>query len=157
LYHNGITLLCSEAELDTDSMKLRVKDYVVVNGAQSISTFYKNAKLLSDDLRVFTKVIALRDDDLARKITLNSNNQNAIKARDMRSNHIIMLRLKAEFEEQFPDFQFEIKRGEPRNERTPLTNEHAGRLLMAFDLNEPYSCHQVYKVFDDKYADIFGR
>jgi hypothetical protein len=158
LYHNGITLLCSEAKFDTQAMALKVTDYVVVNGAQSISTFYKNAKLLSDDLRVFTKVIALRDEDLARKITLNSNNQNAIKARDMRSNHIIMLRLKAEFEKDFSSYQFEIKRGEPRDDaKISLTNEEAGRLLMAFDLNEPYSCHQVYKVFDDKYADIFGR
>ena len=29
--------------------------------------------------------------------------------------------------------------------------------MLAFDLNEPYSCHQIYKVFDEKYADIFGR
>jgi hypothetical protein len=157
LYHNGITLLCSDAQMK-EGNKLSVKDYVVVNGAQSISTFYKNSKQLSDDLRVFTKVIALRDEELARKITLNSNNQNAIKARDMRSNHIIMLRLKAEFEKDFPAIQFEIKRGEPKDDaKFHITNEEAGRLLMAFDLDEPYSCHQVYKVFDDKYADIFGR
>lgn len=28
---------------------------------------------------------------------------------------------------------------------------------MAFDLKEPYSCHQLYRVFDEKYSEIFGR
>ncbi|HJT40834.1 MAG TPA: AIPR family protein [Sphingobium sp.] len=158
LYHNGITVLCASAEYDDTHARLNVTDYVVVNGAQSISTFYKNAKSLSDDLRVFVKVIALRDDELARKITINSNNQNAIKVRDLRSNHSIMLRLKAEFERSFTEYSFEIKRGEDTPPgKTVISNEDAGRLLMAFDLNEPYSSHQIYKVFDEKYGDIFGR
>ncbi len=158
LYHNGITILCRDARISANKNSLQIEDYVVVNGAQSISTFYKNASLLSNDLRVFVKAISLRNDELARKITINSNNQNAIKARDLRSNHNIMLRLKAEFEKNFPTYSFEIKRGEEAEEgRVSLTNEMAGRLLMAFDIGEPYSCHQIYKVFDDKYSDIFGR
>jgi hypothetical protein len=158
LYHNGITILCGNAELSEDGESLKISDYVVVNGAKSITTFYKNTKHVSDDLRVFAKVIALRDEQLARKITINSNNQNAIKARDLRSNHNIMLRLKAEFEKDEPEYAFEIKRGEePAPGKIPLSNEFAGRLLLAFDLNEPFSCHQIYKVFDEKYADIFGR
>lgn len=157
LYHNGITILCDNAEL-VDDHKLKIVDYVVVNGAQSISTFYKNSNHLTEELRVFVKVIALRDEELARKITVNSNNQNSIKARDLRSNHALMLRLKAEFESNFPDYHFEIKRGEASDsEKTLITNELAARLLLAFDLNEPYSCHQIYKLFDDRYADIFGR
>lgn len=156
LYHNGITILCDEAGIEGD--RLKVKDYVVVNGAQSISTFYKNANSLSEDLRVFVKVVALRNEQLARKITVNSNNQNSIKARDLRSNHALMLRLKAEFEKEFPEYHFEIKRGESaENGKQVLTNELAARLLLAFDLDEPYSAHQIYKLFDDKYADIFGR
>lgn len=156
LYHNGITMLCDEAKIEGD--RLRVKDYVVVNGAQSISTFFKNAASLSEDLRVFVKVVALRNEALARKITVNSNNQNSIKARDLRSNHALMLRLKAEFEKEFPEYHFEIKRGEAAEPgKQIVTNELAARLLLAFDLDEPYSCHQIYKLFDDKYADIFGR
>lgn len=156
LYHNGITILCDEAGIEGD--RLKVKDYVVVNGAQSISTFYKNANSLSEDLRVFVKVVALRNEQLARKITVNSNNQNSIKARDLRSNHALMLRLKAEFEKDFPEYNFEIKRGESaENGKQVLTNELAARLLLAFDLDEPYSAHQIYKLFDDKYTDIFGR
>lgn len=157
LYHNGITMLCDEAKI-IEGDRLRVKDYVVVNGAQSISTFFKNSASLSEDLRVFVKVVALRNETLARKITVNSNNQNSIKARDLRSNHALMLRLKAEFEKDFSEYHFEIKRGETAEPgKQVVTNELAARLLLAFDLNEPYSCHQIYKLFDDKYADIFGR
>src|SRR5690606_37992959 len=82
----------------------------------------------------------------------------SIKARDLRSNQALMLRLKAEFEKDFPEYHFEIKRGEAAEAgRQIITNELAARLLLAFDLDEPYSAHQIYKLFDDKYADIFGR
>lgn len=157
LYHNGITILCGSAKTVDNDSALEIQDYVVVNGAQSITTFFKNSLALSEDLRVFAKVIALRDEQLARKITINSNNQNAIKARDLRSNHNIMLRLKAEFDKDEPQYSFEIKRGEEAVAgRLALTNEFAGRLLLSFDLSEPYAAHQIYRVFDDKYAEIFG-
>lgn len=158
LYHNGVTLICRDATHDPDKEILRVSDYVVVNGAQSITTFFHNASRLSDDLRVFVKVIALKSEELSRKITINSNNQNSIKPRDLRSNHDIMLRLRAEFEGSDSGYHFEIKRGQPNEADLPvISNEDAGRELLAFDLNEPYSCHQIYRVFDDKYAEIFGR
>ncbi|WP_374969015.1 hypothetical protein [Terrabacter sp. BE26] len=38
-----------------------------------------------------------------------------------------------------------------------ITNNETGRALLAFDVLEPWSAHQIYKVFDEKYADIFGR
>jgi hypothetical protein len=156
LFHNGIILLCADAKLD--SAALKIEDYVVVNGAQSLSTLYKNQSSISSDLRVLVKVIALRDAALGQKITLNSNNQNAIKPRDLRSNHDIMIRLKKEFEGSQLPFYFEIKRGdEVPGGATIIPNDVAGRLLLAFDLHQPYGCHQLYKIFDEDYADIFGR
>ncbi len=157
LYHNGVIILCKNAELSNG--KLNITDYVVVNGAQSLSTFRKSDSCLSDDLRVLAKVVEISDDQLARKITTNSNNQNSIKPRDLKSNNEIQLRLKKEFGEvQNGKFEFEIKRGQQSKAgATVITNEEAGRLLLASDLDEPYSCHQVYKLFDEKYADIFGR
>ncbi|MBX5024475.1 AIPR family protein [Rhizobium lentis] len=158
LYHNGVTLICKNATVDQGTEKITVSNYVVVNGAQSITTFFHSATKLSDDLRVFVKIIALESDELSRKITLNSNNQNSIKPRDLRSNHDIMLRLRAEFENSGSGFEFHIKRGQASTAGLEsISNEDAGRQLLAFDLNEPYSCHQIYRVFDDKYAEIFGR
>lgn len=156
LYHNGITLICQNASYQDDV--LTVSDYVVVNGAQSISTFYKNSSNLTPDLRVFVKVVALKSSELSRKITINSNNQNSIKPRDLRSNHDLMLRLRAEFEAKQDEYVFVIKRGQETDEaKLAISNELAGRELLAFDLNESNLCHQIGKVFDDRYADIFGR
>lgn len=156
LYHNGVTILCREASCDEG--RLEIEDYVVVNGAQSISTFYREQDQLTGDLRVLAKVIKLQSDPLSKQITVNSNNQNAIKPRDLKSNNAIQIRLQKEFDDCFDDVQYEIKRGESHDgTKHIITNEDAGRLLLAYDLKEPYSCHQVYKLFDDKYSDIFGR
>lgn len=158
LYHNGITLICKTAIFDESTEALKVHNYVVVNGAQSITTFFHNSAKLSDDLQVLVKIISLKSDALARKITINSNNQNAIKPRDLRSNHDLMLRLRKEFEKANCGYEFEIKRGQPASgTKKTISNEEAGRDLLAFDLNEPYSCHQIYRVFDEKYAETFGR
>ena len=155
LFHNGITVLCGEAVAADD--QLTIKNYSVVNGAQSLTSFFNNRSKLTEDLRVLVKVVALADARLSRTITENSNNQNAIKPRDMRSNHGLMTRLQTEMA-SVPDYFFEIKRGEKGPDgTTTITNELAGRELLAFDLNRPWSAHQIYKVFDEQYAEIFGR
>jgi hypothetical protein len=156
LFHNGVIILCDTAERNGDSLK--ITNYSVVNGAQSITTFFKSKAKLSDDLRVLVRVIALHDEALTRKITEYSNNQNAIKPRDLRSNHKLMTRLQAEMEKISDEYFFEIKRGEKSpKDKIVIDNEAAGRALLAIDLKEPWSCHQIYKIFDEKYAEIFGR
>ncbi|HEY1862495.1 MAG TPA: AIPR family protein [Roseiarcus sp.] len=156
LFHNGIIILCDAASRDGDSLK--ITNYSVVNGAQSITTFFNSKSKLSNDLRVLVRIIALKDDALTRKITEYSNNQNAIKPRDLRSNHKLMTRLQSEMEKLSAQYFFEIKRGEKSpKDRIVIDNESTGRALLAIDLKEPWSCHQVYKIFDEKYAEIFGR
>lgn len=157
LYHNGVTILCRKAKISGE--RLDISQYVVVNGAQSISTFKRSEALLSDDLRVIAKVIELDNAEIAKAITINSNNQNAIKPRDLKSTNEVQIRLKREFHKRFSgSYEYEIKRGQNITEGTEIiTNEEAGRLLLAFDLLEPESCHQVYKLFDDKYSEIFAR
>ncbi len=157
LFHNGVTILCSEVDVSVANA-LTVKNYSVVNGAQSLTSFFDLRSKLTEDLRVQVKVISLRNEELASVITENSNNQNAIKARDMRSNDALMLRLQVEMSEHEPDFYFEIKRGDRLPaDKAIISNELAGRIMLAFDLMEPWSAHQVYKVFDERYAQIFGR
>ena len=157
LGHNGLIILCSSAD-NSKSGELTIKDYSVVNGAQSLTSFYNDKSKLTDDLRVLVRVVEVQDDALARRITENSNNQNAIKPRDLRSNHAIQLRLQKEMNDANGDYFFEIKRGEkaPTGAKV-ITNDEIGRALLAFDVQEPWSAHQIYKVFDEKYAEIFGR
>jgi hypothetical protein len=157
LFHNGITLLAEKARLEGD--RLTVENYVVVNGAQSLSSIHKSRQSLSSDLKILLRVVEVGNDrELARRITTVSNNQNAIKPRDQRSNHAVQLRLKAEIGAHFSgDYYYVIKRGEPNQAGCKIENDEAGRLLLAFDLKEPWSTHQIYKIFDDDYAKIFAR
>lgn len=157
MYHNGITIICDSVDV-SDPETLVVSGYVVVNGAQSLSVLYDAKEKISDDLRMVVKIVEIKNNNkLSQEITLYSNNQNAIKPRDLRSTHLTQTRLKNEFEQiDFGEYRYLIKRGENTDGR-PISNDDAGRLLLAFDVKEPWSCHQIYKVFDEKYADIFSR
>lgn len=156
LGHNGLIILCSSADSSEDG-HLAIKNYSVVNGAQSLTSFYNDKSKLSEDLRVLVRVVEVQDEALARAITENSNNQNAIKPRDLRSNHAIQLRLQKEMNDTNSGYFFEIKRGEKAPTGSiVITNDEIGRALLAFDVLEPWSAHQIYKVFDEKYAEIFG-
>jgi AIPR protein len=156
LYHNGITIICDFAKHEND--KITINNYVVVNGAQSISTLYNQRKNITENLKILTKIIKLNTDDvgLVKKITTNSNNQNAIKPRDLQSNQTIQQRLKKEFE-SIDGYEFAVKRGEILDEGKVISNEDAGRMLLTFDLNEPWNSHQKSQIFDEYYSKIFGR
>ena len=158
LYHNGINVLCREI-LEEDDQSISVEDYVVVNGAQSLTSLLSERSKITDDLKILVKLIEVKGDvSLSQKITRNSNNQNAIKARDMKSNHNLQQRLKAEVDKISNEtVAYEIKQGENNKGKDLISNEAAGLVLLAADLKQPWSCHQKYKVMDDLHSDIFGR
>lgn len=158
LYHNGINVLCKKIVSETEE-RIEVEDYVVVNGAQSLTSLMAEKSKITDDLKILVKLIETKGDTaLSQRITTNSNNQNAIKARDLKSNHNIQQRLKAEVSAvSNDDVAYEIKQGEDNKGKTVLTNEQAGLILLAMDLMQPWSCHQKYKVMDELHSDIFGR
>jgi hypothetical protein len=158
LYHNGINVLCRKIVSQTKE-RIEIEDYVVVNGAQSLTSLMAEKSKITEDLKILVKLIETKGDTaLSQRITTNSNNQNAIKARDMKSNHNIQQRLKAEVKGISNDtVAYEIKQGEINKGKSVLTNESAGLILLAMDLAQPWSCHQKYKVMDELHSDIFGR
>lgn len=158
LYHNGLNVLCEEIKSETNE-KITVNNYVVVNGAQSLTSLLAEKSKISEDLKILVKLIEVKGDiSLSQKITRNSNNQNAIKARDLKSNHNIQQRLKAEVDKAAAgQFAYEIKQGEINKGKEIISNESAGLVILAVDLQQPWSCHQKYKIMDDLHSDIFGR
>lgn len=153
LYHNGITILCKKLEIEKNRIKL--SDYTVVNGCQSLNALYNNRTFITDKLELLVRIIEVDpDSELARDITNNTNNQNAIKARDFRSNSPIQRRLKAEFERYYPTITYTIKRGEVIAGQE-IDNQTAAQTLVAFDLEEPWDCHQVYRLFEDLHDRAF--
>lgn len=157
LYHNGLTILCENINKAAD--KITVSGYSVVNGCQSLVSLYDHRKKISDDLRIMVRLIELPPGhDLAEKITHHSNNQNSISARDLQSNSMTQRRLQNEFKQVYPDQVFyRIKRGELDQAPTVIDNDEAGRFLLAFDLKQPWACHQTYRILDELHSDIFAR
>ena len=157
LYHNGLTVLCQQLNKDGD--KITISKYSVVNGCQSLTSLYDHRSKVTDDLRVLTRLIELpTDHELTEKITHHSNNQNPINARDLQSNSTIQRRLQNEFLAAYAgEVFYRIKRGEPDQAVQVIDNDEAGRLLLAFDRKEPWTCHQSYKILDELHAEIFAR
>ena len=157
LYHNGLTILCEQANRKSD--KITISGYSVVNGCQSLTSLYEHKNNITDDLRIMVRLIELPPDhELAEQITHHSNNQNSINARDLQSNSIIQRRLQNEFNSDYSGQVFyRIKRGEPDQAPQVIDNDEAGRLLLAFDLKQPWACHQTYRILDELHASIFAR
>lgn len=157
LFHNGLTLLCENFSYQND--KVQISGYSVVNGCQSLTSLYENRSKVTDDLRLMARIIELPPGNtLADKITHHSNNQNPINARDLQSNSTIQRRLQNEFYQNYKDDVFyRIKRGEADQAPLNIDNDEAGRLLLAFDLKQPWTCHQSYKVLDELHGDIYAR
>lgn len=158
LYHNGINVLCREITSETKG-RISIEDYVVVNGAQSLTSLSAERAKITDDLKILVRLVETKGDaGLSHRITMNSNNQNAIKARDLKSNNNIQRRLKVEVDiASGGKVAYEIKQGEVNKGKLVLPNESAGLILLAMDLLQPWSCHQKYKVMDELYSSIFGR
>jgi hypothetical protein len=124
-----------------------------------LTSLYDNQSQLSNDLEILTRIIEVSPDSpLAAKITHHTNNQNAISARDLQSNSSLQRRLQKEFETSLPGKVFyRIKRGETTSLPRIIDNQDAARILLAFDLSEPWTCHQTYKLFDELHTKIFAR
>lgn len=110
-YHNGITALCSEIEINNN--KIRVKDLNIVNGCQSLSTIFScgEAAKKSNGYILF-KFYEMSNSEKEDNITNNTNSQSAVKARDLRSNDKTVLAIKKNYEQRYPNGYLVTKRGE---------------------------------------------
>ena len=152
LFHNGITVIADKVETSDDEIK--IENYYVVNGCQSLSELYNNGSHITDNLRILVKLIEIEaSSGLSEIVTTFSNNQNGVKARDFKSNNRIQIRLQNEIRNEYgTEFHFEIKRGEDNQGRKTITNELAGLYLLAFDLKRPWDTHRKYQIFEDEHA-----
>lgn len=156
-FHNGISILCKH--LAVKGEQITISGYAVVNGCQSLTGLYDNKRHISSDLRIFTKFIQTPPtENLAATITDHTNNQNGTTARDLHSNTLIQTKLQTEINGK-GEFRYRIKRGEhfvDWKDKEVIENDLAARLLLAFDVKQPWSCHQTYKLFDELHSAIFG-
>ncbi len=159
LFHNGITIVCRTLE-DVSDHVIRISGYAVINGCQSMVTFYENRSNLSNNLFLLVKLIKLNvDSPLVREITFSANNQNAINLSDLHSNDAVQKALQRQFGELFPNqLQYVRTRGEPEQSGvTVIHKDFAAQLYESVYLAQPFNTHLKQRLFGDDYAKIFSR
>jgi hypothetical protein len=83
-----------------------------------LSTIYSTSERVRSDAAAASSVLfrlyEIPERALADRISINTNSQSAVKARDLRSNDKVMVSLRRAFEARFPEGYFISKRGEER-------------------------------------------
>jgi len=160
LYHNGITIVCEELKEDLDHNKISLTGYAVINGCQSMLTFFENKNKISNNLFVLVKIIQLSlSSARVKKITYYANNQNAISLRDLRSNDSTQKTLQTEFKELFGNtILYKRKRGESEEGFNEIIEkDFAAQLIGAVYIKEPHNTHLKQKLFGENYTRIFNK
>jgi len=160
LYHNGISIVCDDLVEDLEHNKITLSGYAIVNGCQSMLSFFENRGKLSNNLFVLVKIIRISPTSpLIKEITHNANNQNSISLRDLRSNDSVQRALQREFEEIFNGtVLYKRKRGESEEGfDLVIEKDFAAQIIEAVYLGNPHNTHLKQKLFGEDYADIFSR
>ena len=160
LYHNGITIVCEDFEEDLQNNKISLTGYAVINGCQSMLTFFENRDQLSNNLFILVKIIKLNlTSSRVKKITYFANNQNSISLKDLRSNDSVQKALQSEFQELFNgEVLYRRKRGESEEGYEKIIEtDFAAQILEAVYLSKPHNAHLKQKLFGEEYTKIFSR
>lgn len=137
-FHNGLTI--ATQSIKRNGKSLTIEDFSVCNGCQSLVTFFENKKYLTPSLEVPVRFVKVSEKTsrVAALIAYRSNNQNAVSLKDLSSNKATQVALKNEFDGLFGDqLKLSIKAGED-DESAFITNEYAGRLLLALYSRRPW-------------------
>ena len=160
LYHNGISIACSDLTEDFAHNKITLSGYAVINGCQSMLNFYDNKEKLSKYLCVLVKIIQVTGNtELIRNTTRNANNQNSISIKDLRSNDSVQKAIQNEFEAIFNHtILYRRKRGESEdNYEEVIDKDLAAQIIEAVYSGNPQNTHLKQKMFGDDYSKIFSR
>jgi len=92
-YNNGITATASDIELDNSGNIIKIKNFQIVNGAQTTSAIYaarKNSKLDVSNISVQMKLSVVREqerqNEFVLKVSEYANTQNKVNKSDFFSN-----------------------------------------------------------------------
>lgn len=159
--HNGITAICTSMSLSGNTLTLH--GLSVVNGCQSLNTIYSASERVksADDGYVMIRFYEIPERDRADKISISTNSQSAVKARDLRSNDKRVLLLKKSYEQQYPSGYMVTKRGEEapadRDDALVVDVTTLGKVFMAWHSQRPNISYSETRVFDKYFDNIFRK
>jgi hypothetical protein len=103
LLNNGVTAVCNEMTKSVigEKTEFALGNFQVVNGCQTTQTLWKWALLNEDKLdKVFVPLRVINSKNLAPKISVSTNSQNAINFLDLQSNSEVQRSIKAALEQR---------------------------------------------------------
>lgn len=158
-FHNGITALCNKMELNGDVLSLH--GLSVVNGCQSLNTILSCSETVKkvDDAFIMARFYEIPQRDRADKISIYTNSQSAVKARDLRSNDKRVLAIKKAYEQKYPAGYFITKRGEvapaDRDKNNVVELSGLAKNLVAWHSQRPNLSYGETKIFDKYFETLF--
>jgi len=158
-FHNGLTVVCESFDFRAPET-LEVNKISVVNGAQSVLAFHRDARALTPELRVFVKLVeAVNRPTLAREVSRRSNTQNPVNPRMLMANSGPQLRLVEEFRTAFPDIEYVTRPDAslvPASGIRVIANDDAAQLLCAAFESMPWLAVKRTVLFEsENHALIF--
>ena len=162
--NNGITAICSSIEVDDKKNIMTVRDINVVNGCQSLTAIYNNSEYVkksSETGYIIFRFYEVNSKDQADNISVSTNSQNTVKARDLRSNDPYVLAMKKAYEQFFYDGQFITKRGERasagKNKDHIVELGLLGKLLITWHSQKPTETPSESHIFRAYFDTLFHR
>ena len=159
-FHNGITAICHSIE-ELDNGAIMFRGMSVVNGCQSLNTIVGCSESIKkkNDAYVLFRFYEIQQRDRAEAISINTNSQSQVKARDLRSNDKRVLSLKKAYESAYPQGFFATKRGDAipvdKSEEYCVDLSRFGKLLMAWYCQRPNLSYGETKIFDKFFSKLF--
>ena len=162
LLHNGITAICSGMDLHDNI--LSIKELNVVNGCQSLNTIYSCSEYVRNNSNgyIMFRFYEISSPERADKISISTNSQSAVKARDLRSNDKSVIAMKKSYEQRYLDGYFITKRGENVNTAKYNTSHivnltDLGKQMMAWHSQRPTISYSETKIFDKYFNQLFHK
>ncbi|MBN3735157.1 AIPR family protein [Burkholderia sp. Tr-20390] len=158
-FHNGVTALCNKLTLENDTLSLW--GLSIVNGCQSLNTILSCSETVKkvDDAFILFRFYEIPQRDRADKISIYTNSQSAVKARDLRSNDKRVLSIKKAYELRYPTGYFITKRGETapadKDKKLVVDLSSFAKNLVAWQTLRPNLSYGETKIFDKYFETLF--
>lgn len=159
-FHNGITAICNKIE-NCGQGEFKLYGLNIVNGCQSLNTILSCSENVRkrDDAYVLFRFYEIPQRDRADSISINTNTQSAVKARDLRSNSKQVLKLKKTYEAKYTNGFFATKRGEvipaDKDKLYCIELSYLGKNLTAWYMQRPNLSYGETKIFDKYFNTLF--
>lgn len=159
-FHNGITAICRNIE-DLGDGGFIMHGMSVVNGCQSLNTILSCSESIKkkEDAYVLFRFYEIQQKDRAEAISINTNSQSTVKARDLRSNDKRVLSLKKAYESRYSQGYFATKRGDvipiDKDKDYIIDLSGFGKCIMAWYSQRPNIAYGETNIFDKYFVKLF--